>query len=137
MIRHAHIGFLNNEDMLSIVDKDFRDLTKEIYKIPGVGTYGVSCSGYFHDEESEVVSQKGHFLPEPYAHLGIAAMPQLEHVSELIKLIYESIKTDFDARFSIKDRIHSPADFERYSSDKDLEHYSLGTNKDGLYVAVF
>lgn len=46
MTQHRIITFLENEESFKGVDKEFRGLIREFYKIPGCGTHGVSCAGH-------------------------------------------------------------------------------------------
>lgn len=134
-MRHAHIGFLEKDEMLNFVDGDFRELIREFYKIPGLGTHGVSCSGHFYPKDHSNAGE-GYFWPQPWAHLGVALIPKLKHIPEVLKIIYDSVQKDFDARLSIKDKFNAPVDFTRYEEGMNLEPYALGIIGGGLYVSV-
>lgn len=128
---HRHVGFLEDEESLRGVDEDFRELVKISYAIPGFGSYGVSCSGHFCPEYSE-----DRFWPEPWGSLGIATLPEMKHIPELLRLIYDSTQTDSDAHVGIQDLIQPPMNYKKYSPDIDLKPYSYGKTDSGLYVAL-
>jgi hypothetical protein len=73
-------------------------------------------------------------LPISWGHLGFAVIPELEHISELLTILYESTQTDPCAWVGIQDEKHCPRDFDRYTPGTDLRHYSFWHNKAGNYV---
>jgi len=131
MAMHRHIGFLEEEKMLNAVDSDFRELVRLSYQIPGFGSYGVSCSGHFYPANKD-----GYFLPSPWGSLGFAALPQENHIQELLGLISETTKSDPDARLSINDNKNPPINFPLYTSESDLSKYAIEKTSRGIYVAV-
>lgn len=125
---HRHIWFLENEMEFAKVDDDFKETVRLINSVYGVGTYGVSCSGHFElDEKSEI------FYPRPWAHLGIAVMPQVDYMEGFLGEIAQHTSTDLDARLAIKEDI-CPSDFKKYNVGIDLRPFSRGTNHLGNYV---
>jgi len=129
MAIHMHIGFLEEEKMLNVVDTDFRELVRLFYQIPGFGSYGVSCSGHFELEDSEK------FYPRPCGHLGIATLPEMKHIPELLKLILEANQTDPDARLTVNINSGAPYYFPDYTLETDLSQFSFAKTSKGLYVA--
>jgi hypothetical protein len=126
----AHVGFIEDESNLGPVDKDFLELVKLTYQIPGFGSYGVSCSGHFKKKNKE------EFYPEPWGHLGFALIPQMKHIPELLEIINETKKLDKDCHFSINIGKGAPIDFPEYSSEINLRDFSFGKNKKGQYVSL-
>ena len=96
MAEHRIIGFLYNEQRLKGVDDDFRELVVLMNQIYGFGTYGVSSSGHFREKYRD-----GKFYPEPWGRLGVLALPETEHIKELIGIIYDSVKADADGKIRI------------------------------------
>ncbi|MFA5259160.1 MAG: hypothetical protein WC979_06640 [Candidatus Pacearchaeota archaeon] len=128
MAIHRHIGFLETEEMLNVVDTDFRELVRLSYQIPGFGSYGVSCSGHFDLEDSQ------RFYPRPLGSLGIATLPEMKHIPELLELIQQTTQADSDARLTININSGAPCYFPNYTPKTDLSKFSVGNTNSGLYV---
>lgn len=126
---HQVIGFLESEDSLRQVDPDFRDLVRLSYAIPGFGSHGVSCSGHFYLDDKE---QKFSLVP---GSLGFMALPEEDHVMELLRLISYETQKDSDAIITIDNRQGAPRDRPRYDPSIDLKPYARYTTKQGRYVA--
>lgn len=124
-----YVGFIK-EDQLGGIDPDFRELSRLCYQTPGFATYGVSCSGHFYPEYDQ-----DKFYPSFGAHLGIITLPEMDHIPELLEIIYNTTKEDPDAEMKVKEKMKGPKDLKKYSPGFDLKPYSYGQNKDGLYVA--
>jgi hypothetical protein len=129
MAIHAHIGFLQDEESINSVDIDFKELVRLTYSILGFGSYGVSCSGHFYKESNK-------FYPEPWGHLQFAALPQMPHILELVKLIHEYTKEDPDANLKMWENI-PPYKFKIYSPENNLRNYEIAKTETGLYIVRF
>jgi len=142
----GYIGFVNTEAILRGVDSDIRGIVDLSYYVPGFGAYGVSCGGHFDDSCSVSVadydadgslkftSVRG-FKPQPFARLGFAFMPEIDHVAELLKIISDETKKDPDCKLGVNIQKGAPINFPRYEPGADLREYQFGENSNGLYVA--
>lgn len=116
------VRYPNQEELyyLNNVDIDFRNLIRELYKIPGVATFPPSCSGHF-----EVgVPNKECFYPRIGGRLPIATIPSLEHIPSLLNIFYQHSKTDQDTILAVKDINHPYVynlDLAQFSPDLELE----------------
>ena len=126
----GHIGFLKKEESLASVDADFRELVRQAYCIPGFGSYGISCSGHMRIERD-----LGMFFPELYGHLGIAALPQLEHIPELLRILYDITAAEQNARIWIVTKTGQATQPRWYCLNTNLELYSQDKTSSGLPVA--
>jgi hypothetical protein len=133
MATHMSIGFLQDEKHLEWVDKDFRELARLMLQIPGFGSFGVSCSGHFRSKENGY--SEDFFNPVLSGHLGLAAIPEMEHIPELLKIIYASTKEDSDANMRIMANMCAPWKQPVYEPSMDLRPYTSWKTKSGLYVA--
>lgn len=131
MAQHAYIAFVEGEKGLNAADPEFRDLVRELYKIKGCGSHGVSCAG--HVEERTNCRDVEEFSCKVYGHLQMALLPELSHIPPLIKLIDDYLHTDSDSRITVE--IDTPPyKYPVYEEGVDLRPFKLWETKDGLYV---
>lgn len=128
---YRSIGFLESEEALGGVDKDFRELVRSTYYIPGFGSFGVSCSGHPCAKEST------NFYPRPFGDLGFAALPEMNHIHELLTLLHEQLATDPEAIMILDSARGAPIDWDRYHPEINLRQYTRALTKTGLYVIYF
>ena len=128
---HRHIGFLEDEESIQVTDEDFHNVVRLMYAIPGCGSYGVSCAGHFNPD-----SEYDTFSPMPWSSLGIAVLPEMPHIPELLDIINKNTLSETNAWVGIKDKKHAPCDYDRYTPETDLTPYQIGQTKDKLYVAL-
>ena len=120
---------MEGESSLNGIDPDFRELARLSYQIPGFASYGVSCSGHFYPED-----EWGRFHPGPWGHMGFVALPEVEHIPGLLKLLYDLAQKDADAKIRVDDS-KPPLECPVFSPGMNLEPYTLWKTAGGLYVA--
>lgn len=128
-------GFLEKEEEISYVDQDLEDIVRSSYKIIGFGSHCVSCAGHFYEEKYK---NKKIFWPKIEGSLGFAALPELQHIKELIGVIYNYTLNDSDAYIEIDpNNIIFSKGFKKsrkYNPSIDLKEYSIMKTNSGLFV---
>lgn len=105
---HAVVTFLESQKSLNGVDRDFRKLAEVLHWIPFCASFGVSCSGHFHENDETSDWSANCFNPSPWGHLNIIVLSTEPHIQELLQLINQTIGGYADATFKKIQHVFGP-----------------------------
>lgn len=79
---YDNVGFIESESELRKIDPNIRGVAQNINKIPYAGTYEVSCSGHFEQDDGKIDAI-------PYGSLSLVLCIKKSHISELVKRLFD------------------------------------------------
>jgi len=122
---HAVVTFLEDRESLKAVDPEFRKLVELFHRIPFCASFGVSCSGHFHETDETDEWHPNSFDPSPWGHLDIIVLSNVPHIQKLLEVLRKGIFVYSDTSFKKIKHVFGPPE------NSQLEVWEIRINDNG------
>jgi hypothetical protein len=128
-MKHS-IGFLKSSRNLSNVDVDLQTLVKTLNCIPGVSTFGGSCSGHIMPFATNTGTYSRDISPPlfrilPRGYIGVLTIPDRAPAKELIEILTDHHLNDLVTTLEVVEE-NPRFKLTKYGPNINLREYSIG-----------